>query len=55
MSWTAPPLGPNRPGSLAQRTLPAPRAESSNPSRATGGFRMFRIHACKLPHAQNDS
>lgn len=40
-SWTASPLGPNRPGSLAQSALSAPRSESSNPSSATGGFRMF--------------
>ena len=41
MPGTASPLGPNRPGSLAQSALSAPRSESSNPSSATGGFRMF--------------
>ena len=41
MPGTASPLGPNRPGSLAQSTLSAPTSESSNPSGATGGFRMF--------------
>ena len=38
-----------RPGMPALHTLAAPLTKPSNRSTATGGFRMFGVHACELP------